>query len=155
MPLLLLFIGLLILEIYVLLKVHTFIGTMPTILMVIFTAFAGVWLLKQQGFAMLGRYQSTIMSGKIPAQEMLEGVALVFGGALLLTPGFVTDTVGFLCLIPFTRKPIIRWLMARFGGYIKARTTVLRPDQPAGQPSSSGRVFEDTTRNSGDDHDKT
>ena len=155
MPLLVLFIGLPILEIYVLLKVHTFIGTMPTILMVIFTAFAGVWLLKQQGFAMLGRYQSTMMSGKIPAQEMLEGVALVFGGALLLTPGFVTDTVGFLCLIPFTRKPIIRWLMSRFGGYIKARTTVLRPNQPAGQPSSSGRVFEDTTRNSGEDHDKT
>ena len=143
MPLLILFIGLPILEIYVLLKVHTFIGTMPTILMVIFTAFAGVWLLKQQGFAMLGRYQSTIMSGKIPAQEMLEGVALVFGGALLLTPGFVTDTVGFLCLIPFTRKPIIRWLMARFGGYIKARTCLLytspspRDRQKSRMPSSA------------------
>lgn len=144
MPLLLIFIGLPILEIYVLLKVHTVIGTMSTIGMVIFTAVAGVWLLKQQGFSMLARYQNTIMSGKMPAQEMLEGIALVFGGALLLTPGFVTDTIGFLCLLPFTRQPIVKWLMARFGNYVRAKTFTTPPQQ--------GRVFDDPSQSKDDSH---
>jgi len=146
LPLLLIFIGLPILEIYVLLKVHTFIGTLPTIGMVVFTAVAGVWLLKMQGFSMLARYQKTILSGKIPAQEMLEGAALVFGGALLLTPGFVTDTIGFLCLLPFTRQPIVRWLMSRFGRYVRAKTTFVSPQQ--------GRVFEDPSQSKPDPYDK-
>jgi len=145
-PLLLIFIGLPILELLVLFKVHGVVGTMTTIGMVIFTAVAGVWLLKQQGFSMLARYQSTILSGKMPAQEMLEGVALVFGGALLLTPGFVTDTIGFLCLLPFTRQPIVKWLMGRFGRYVRAKTSFVQPQQ--------GRVIDDPSQTRDDQHNK-
>lgn len=113
MPLLVLFVVIPLLEIYLLLKVGGLIGVLPTILVVIGTALLGTWLLKQQGMATFHRYQQNISQGKIPAQEMVEGLALVFGGALLLTPGFFTDAVGFLCLIPVTRQAVIRGILKR------------------------------------------
>jgi len=113
MPLLLLFILVPLLEIYFLLKVGNIIGAFPTVLVVVSTAIAGTWLLKQQGLATLMRLQTSAAQGRMPAQEMAEGLALAFGGALLLTPGFITDFIGFLCLIPFTRQRIIRWIMRR------------------------------------------
>jgi len=112
-PLLLLFIVVPIVELYFLIKVGSIIGVIPTILIVIATAVIGTALLRQQGLATLHRYQQSLSSGRLPAQEMIEGLALVFGGALLLTPGFVTDAVGFLCLIPITRQAVIRWLLKR------------------------------------------
>ncbi len=119
MPLLILFIVVPIVEIYFLIKVGSIIGVIPTILIVIGTAVLGTALLRQQGLATLRRYQQSVASGRLPAQEMIEGLALVFGGALLLTPGFVTDAIGFLCLIPFTRQAVIRWLIRRvsIGGF--------------------------------------
>ncbi len=113
MPLLLLFIVVPIVELYFLIKVGSIIGVIPTILIVIGTAVLGTALLRQQGLATLQRYQQSLSSGRLPAQEMIEGLALVFGGALLLTPGFVTDIIGFLCLIPITRQAVIRWLLKR------------------------------------------
>ena len=113
MPLFLLFILVPLLEIYFLLKVGNIIGAFPTVLVVVSTAIAGTWLLKQQGLATLMRLQTRAAQGRMPAQEMAEGLALAFGGALLLTPGFITDFIGFLCLIPFTRQRIIRWIMRR------------------------------------------
>jgi UPF0716 protein FxsA len=113
MPLFLLFIFVPLVEIYFLIKVGNVIGAFPTVLVVVSTAIAGAWLLKQQGLATLMRFQASTAQGRVPAQEMAEGLALAFGGALLLTPGFVTDIIGFLCLIPITRKGIIRWLMRR------------------------------------------
>jgi UPF0716 protein FxsA len=113
MPLFLLFILVPLVEIYFLIKVGGIIGAFPTVLVVVLTAIAGTWLLKQQGLATFLRFQQKSMQGGIPAQEMAEGLALAFGGALLLTPGFVTDVIGFLCLIPLTRRGIIRWLMRR------------------------------------------
>ena len=113
MPLFLLFLLVPLIEIYFLIKVGNIIGAFPTILIIVSTAITGTWLLKQQGLATLLRFQTSTAQGKIPAQEMAEGLALAFGGALLLTPGFVTDIIGFLCLIPITRQKIIRWLMRR------------------------------------------
>ncbi len=118
-PLLVLFIIVPIVEIYFLIKVGSIIGVIPTILIVIATAVLGTAMLRQQGLATLQRYQQSVASGRLPAQEMIEGLALVFGGALLLTPGFVTDAIGFLCLIPVTRQAVIRWLLkrVRIGGF--------------------------------------
>jgi len=80
------------------------IGAWKTIFLVVLTAVIGAALLRQQGLSTLARLQNNLSQGKIPAQEMVEGVLLAVGGALLMTPGFVTDTIGFLCLIPPTRK---------------------------------------------------
>lgn len=106
---LLLFIILPIAEMAILIKVGTVIGALNTIGLVLLTAVIGAALLKQQGLATLLRANQRINSGELPAREVAEGLILAVGGALLLTPGFVTDTVGFLCLIPGSRH----WLAAQ------------------------------------------
>lgn len=109
-----------IVEIYLLLEVGGLIGAFPTIILVVLTAVIGAGLLRQQGLSTLARLQQNIGQGKIPAQEMIEGVLLAVGGALLMTPGFVTDTMGFLCLLPFSRKFIAQNILKRSANKMKA-----------------------------------
>ena len=89
-----LFIAVPILEIYLLIQVGEAIGAGWTILLVVLTAVIGVWLLRIQGLSTLTRAQQRLQENQLPAREILEGMALVVAGALLLTPGFFTDTVG-------------------------------------------------------------
>jgi UPF0716 protein FxsA len=98
-------------EIYLLIQVGGIIGAFPTILLVVFTAVLGAWLLKQQGFATFQRFQESLARGEIPAYEMVEGPIILVGGALLLTPGFVTDIIGFACLIPQLRRKIAQYVI--------------------------------------------
>ncbi len=107
-------------EIYILLEVGGIIGAFPTIILVVLTAVIGAGLLRQQGLSTLARLQKNMGQGKLPAQEMIEGVLLAVGGALLMTPGFVTDTMGFLCLLPFSRKFIAQNIMKRSADKMKA-----------------------------------
>ncbi len=100
---LLLFIAVPLIEMVVLIKVGQQIGALPTIALVILTAVIGIALLKQQGIAMLNRANWKLNQGQIPAREMAEGIVLAVGGALLLTPGFVTDALGFICILPGSR----------------------------------------------------
>lgn len=95
-------------EITLLIKVGQQIGALYTASLVVLTAFIGSLMLRQQGLSTLFRAQERINSGQIPLQEMLEGIFLAVGGALLITPGFITDVFGFLCLIPITRKGLVR-----------------------------------------------
>lgn len=104
----LIFILLPIIEMAILIKVGTVIGALSTIGLVLLTAIIGAALLRQQGLATLLRANQRLNSGELPAREVAEGLILAVGGALLLTPGFVTDTFGLLCLLPFTRQ----WLAA-------------------------------------------
>lgn len=98
-------------EIYVLIEVGSVIGAGWTILLVVLTAIIGVNLLRQQGLSTLMRANQVMSQGQIPAMEMMEGIVLAVGGALLITPGFFTDFIGFICLIPQTRRGIIRRLL--------------------------------------------
>lgn len=98
-------------EIYLLLKIGSFIGVFPTVLLVVFTAVLGAWLLRRQGFATWQRFQDGLAKGQIPAVEMIEGPILLVGGALLLTPGFFTDVLGFACLIPAARRKIAMYVI--------------------------------------------
>ncbi|EGG98735.1 CoB--CoM heterodisulfide reductase subunit A [gamma proteobacterium IMCC2047] len=95
-------------EITLLIKVGQQIGALYTAGLVVFTALVGSVMLRQQGLSTLFRAQERMSSGQIPLQEMLEGIFLAVGGALLITPGFITDVFGFLCLIPVTRKALVR-----------------------------------------------
>ena len=113
---LLLFIAMPIVEIALLLRVGEAFGWLPTLLIVIVTAVIGSAMLRQQGLATLNTARQRMDSGELPAQQLLEGVLIMIGGVLLLTPGLVTDACGFICLIPFTRQ----WLAAR----ISARAIV-------------------------------
>lgn len=113
-------------EIYLLIQMGQVIGAPWTILLVVLTAVIGVRLLKIQGVSTLMRAQQKMQSGQAPAQEMLEGLGLVLAGAFLLTPGFFTDTLGFLLLIPPTRAWLVSRLVAkmmassRFSGQVHA-----------------------------------
>lgn len=117
MHLLLLFLLVPLVEIYILIEVGRVIGALPTIGLCVLTAVIGAALLRMQGFQTLRRAQDNLARGEIPAIEMFEGIALAFGGALLLTPGFATDAVGFLCLIPWSRRALIRAALRRMDVY--------------------------------------
>lgn len=98
-------------EIYLLIKVGSIIGAGWTVFAIIGTALLGAGLLRVQGLSTLQRAQAAISQGEVPAVPMLEGVALAFSGFLLLTPGFFTDTLGFLLLIPPLRQSLIKRLL--------------------------------------------
>lgn len=107
-----LFIVVPIIELYLIIEVGSHIGALWTVLIVIITAVVGVQLLRLQGFNTLRRAQQNMARGSMPAMEMMEGIVLAVGGALLITPGFITDTLGFLCLIPATRRAFVRRIIA-------------------------------------------
>ena len=100
-------------EVYFLIQVGSVIGAGWTILLVVLTAVIGVNLLRQQGVSTLMRANQAMSQGQIPAVEMMEGIFLAVGGALLITPGFFTDALGFICLIPQTRRGIINQLLLK------------------------------------------
>ncbi len=111
--LLALFFAIPLIEIYLLIKVGGVIGALPTVSLVVFTAVLGAWLVRWQGLSTLNRVRTMMMRGEVPAIEALEGVALLISGALLLTPGFFTDTLGFLLLMPAVRRAVILWIIKR------------------------------------------
>jgi len=117
------------LEIWLIIKVGSQIGALSTIGLIVLTAVIGVALLRQQGLATLNKVQAQMQAGELPATGMLEGMLLFFAGALLLTPGFFTDTVGFVLLIPPLRRAIALWLLERSGWLVQLRTQTRPPQQ--------------------------
>ena len=113
MPLLL-FILIPSIEMWILIEVGGWIGALPTIGLVVLTATIGLSLLKQQGLSTLMRARLKMDEGAIPASELVSGVMIAVGGALLLTPGFVTDALGFALLIPQTRQWLLFKLIDRY-----------------------------------------
>ncbi len=111
--LLLLFILVPIIEIGVFIQVGDQIGLGATLVIVIITAIIGVNLLKQQGFAVMRDIQNSLNQGKVPALEIASGAQLLFAGGLLLTPGFVTDIIGFLLMVPAIRMLLAKFLISR------------------------------------------
>jgi UPF0716 protein FxsA len=110
--LLLLFLLVPLVEIYFLIVVGGWIGALPTVALVVLTALIGAALARHQGLATLGRLQASLDRGEAPTFELLEGVLLLVGALLLLTPGFFTDAVGFACLLPPTRHALAFWAMS-------------------------------------------
>ena len=100
-------------EIYVLVSVGDAIGAWSTILLVIITALIGSTLLKQQGWSIMAKAQQNIAEGRTPALEMLEGVVILVSGVLLLTPGFITDGLGLLGLMPWSRSYFINHFLEK------------------------------------------
>ena len=98
-------------EMVILIEVGSVIGPLPTVGLVVLTAVCGVWLLRLEGMATLFRVQQKLNQGELPGTELLEGIMLLVGGALLLTPGFATDAAGFVCLLPGLRRPLARYII--------------------------------------------
>ena len=115
MPLLfLIFLLVPVLEIYLLIEIGSLIGAVWTVTAVVGTAALGAGLVRRQGLAALARFRSATQVGELPAVTIIEGLALLVAGALLLTPGFFTDFLGFLLLTPPLRQFLVsRWLAGR------------------------------------------
>ena len=105
------------LEIYLLIEIGSVIGAVWTVAGVVGTAVVGAALVRRQGLAALGRFRSATEAGELPAITIIEGLALLVAGALLLTPGFFTDAIGFVLLTPPLRQILIRrWFSGRVEG---------------------------------------
>ncbi len=115
LPIVLLFIVVPIAELYLILQVGDAIGAVPTILLLAADSLLGSLLLRSQGRSVWGRFNEAMRAGRMPHRELLDGVAVIFGGAFLITPGFITDIIGLLLLIPPTRSAIIRFVTRRLG----------------------------------------
>ncbi len=111
--LLLLFIFVPIIEIGLFIQVGGFLGLWPTIALVLITAFVGASLVRSQGLQTLMSVQNRLNQGELPAQQIFEGVMLAVAGVLLLTPGFMTDALGMLVLLPAPRAAIAKYLMGK------------------------------------------
>jgi UPF0716 protein FxsA len=99
-------------ELYVILKVGDAIGAVPTILLLAADSVLGSVLLRSQGRSVWRRFNEALATGRMPHREVMDGVLVIFGGAFLITPGFLTDIVGLVLLIPPTRA-VVRPLVAR------------------------------------------
>ncbi len=101
-------------EIYLLIKLGSFIGAFNTILIVILTAFLGGYLAKAEGTKAFTQIRTNLNQGKIPTEDLLDALLIFIAGAIFLTPGFITDTGGLLLLIPTIRKHIKHLLRKKF-----------------------------------------
>ena len=108
--LILLFTTVPIIELALLIKVGQYLGIGYTLAIVIITGIAGAYLAKLQGLLTLHKIQDDINQGKMPTDRLLDGVLILCSGILLLTPGLITDLIGFMGLIPFTRNLFKQWL---------------------------------------------
>jgi UPF0716 protein FxsA len=100
-------------ELYLLFALADVIGGLATLMIVIVTAFTGVSVLRQQGLNTLNRANQRLREGQLPGQEIVEGMLLTFAGALLITPGLITDTIGFALLTPAIRRRLATKILAR------------------------------------------
>ena len=99
-----------IIEIYLLIEIGSIFGVLTAITLVILTGFLGAFMARMQGLQTLFRIQESLREGRMPSGELLDALLIVIAGVVLLTPGFLTDSAGFLLLIPTTRNTIISWL---------------------------------------------
>ncbi len=112
----LLFTAIPLLELYILFHIGSLIGIWPTVGLVLFTGAAGAWLARRAGRSTLSRIRNRISKGSIPSDELQDGVIILISGALLITPGVITDLVGFAGLVPGIRylmKKLVKYLFSR------------------------------------------
>ena len=137
------FVGVPLLEIYVLVQVGQVIGAWWTILLLVIASVIGTWLIRREGARAWRALTASLQTGKMPARELADGALILVGGTLMLTPGFVTDAVGVLLILPLTR-PVARRLLSQ----VVARRLVAPPPDarrpgPAEGPVVRGEVIDE------------
>ena len=136
-------------EIYVLIQVGQVIGPWWTILLLVLDSLLGTWLIKREGGRAWQALRTALQTGRMPARELADGTLILVGGTLMLSPGFVTDALGILLILPFTR-PVFRRLLSRvvtrrlLDGTVDVRRGPRSPGSgPAGGPVVRGEVLDD------------
>ena len=121
--LVLLFLVVPIIELYLIVQVASGIGVLETLGLLILVSLVGAWLVRAQGLGVLARIQGQLNQGRVPGTELVDGLLVLFAGALMLTPGFMTDALGLLLLIPPTRAIIRTVLVHRFRNRVEVGRT--------------------------------
>jgi UPF0716 protein FxsA len=137
-----------IVELWIIVQVAGSIGVLETIALLILVSITGAWLLRQQGMQTWGRLQATLQRGEVPTREVTDGALILFGGALLLTPGFVTDAVGIVLLLPPTRaaikgaarRTLARWARRRTAMRVYSTTAVKVEPRENGPRNASSEL---------------
>jgi UPF0716 protein FxsA len=145
-----------IVELYVIIQVAHVIGGWETVALLLVESLIGAWLMKRQGRGVLTRIQDALAAGRMPTRELVDGGLIVFAGALMLTPGFVTDIFGFLLLIPPTRALVRSAVMRRFKDRLGAASVLGGTGGPRVSVFTFGRrsdVFDTTGREQGHQHE--
>ena len=119
-----------IIELYVIVQVASSVGVLETIGLLIVISVVGAWLVRHEGMSVMRKVQTQLQQGQMPTKQLVDGALILFAGALMLTPGFVTDALGVLLLVPPTRIAIRGVLMRRF----RRRVTVIGGSSGASAP---------------------
>ena len=135
--LLLLFILVPLAELYLFIELGSRLGLVETVLIVIVTGALGAWLTKWQGARALARFRQASAEGRLPHEEVLDGLLILVAGAVLITPGFLTDAVGFLALLP----PVRSFARKHLASYLSSRITLITPNTPP--PAASPHAGDD------------
>ncbi|HEX9767876.1 MAG TPA: FxsA family protein [Kiloniellales bacterium] len=147
-------IGVPLIEIGLFIKIGGLIGLWPTLALVLLTAALGTWQLRAQGLATLARGRQQLERGQLPTRELFNGFCLVIAGALLLTPGFLTDAVGLVLFIPGFRDMLRRFLSSRLETTAETRVwvdgTEIDPARGRPGPGAGGTVIEGEYRDVSD-----
>ena len=132
--LVLLFVVVPIAELYVIIQIGQAIGVLPTIALLILASILGAALMRSQGRSAWRRFNRALAEGRMPGREVMDGALVIFGGALLLTPGFLSDILGLILLLPPTRAIVRAMLVRRFAGRVAAGAA-------SGAQARMGRMF--------------
>ncbi len=114
-----------VIEIWLIIKIGHVIGPLPTVAILLGISAIGAFLAKSQGLRTLTAIRDELAAGRLPAAHLLDGAFILAGGILLLTPGFFTDFIGLLCLIPATRKFLKKWLRRKLERALHRGTMVI------------------------------
>ena len=146
-----------IVELYVIIQVAQVIGGWETLALLIVESILGAWLMKRQGRGVLARIQTSLDAGRMPTKELVDGGLILFAGALMLTPGFITDILGFFLLVPPTRALVRVALMRRFKDRLGTGSTILGGASGPGVSTFSfgrrGDVYDTTAQEQGRRHE--
>jgi len=147
--LLLLFIGLPVIELTLLLTLGRKIGVIPTVLIILVTGALGAYHARSQGFQVLARFQGAMAEGRLPHREIVEGLLVLLAGAFLLTPGFLTDTIGFLLLLPQLRARAAAYLEAKLRDHLHVTVAGASAGFTSGPPPGPTRPRSVTRKSRG------
>lgn len=114
------------LEVAALISTGRLIGTWPTIALLVVMSLIGAWLMKREGSLAWQALREALSTGRLPARELTDAALVLVGGALLLTPGFITDAAGLFLVVPLTRPITRRWLQGVAERQLLARTGIVR-----------------------------
>tara|TARA_B110001454_G_scaffold45616_1_gene44698 strand:+ start:280 stop:699 length:420 start_codon:yes stop_codon:yes gene_type:complete len=121
-------IGIPLIEIYLMIKIGGSIGAFNTIFLIFFTAIAGIFFARLEGFRTLRSGFQQMVKNEMPVYEIISGAALAFAALLLIIPGFVTDIIGFLLIFPLTRKILIKNISLKYGKKEKRKEDFIEGD---------------------------